>query len=188
MIRATLLLALASLPAVASAQTQESGGASMDIAGEAPSACVVRPPAATSGVNATLEASGGARSEIRIVQMVDPMTAEARATSFNLSLPIVCNGPHRLVLRSGNGGLLRAGATAGQQSGGFAEFLPYQLAAIWDGQDINGRSDAAGGLVVNSARGGAGQMSVSINVAAGGPPLVAGSYSDDIVIEFHVAN
>ena len=188
MIRAATFLALASLPAAASAQTQESGGASIELAGEAPSACVVRPPEATSGVNATLEASGGARSEIRIVQMVDPLSAEARATSFNLSLPIVCNAPHRLVLRSGNGGLLRAGAVPGQQSGGFAEFLPYEVGALWAGQEVNSRSDASGGLVVNSARGGAGQMSVSINVAAGGPPLVAGSYSDDIVIEFHVAN
>ena len=178
---------LAFVPNLALAQTPESGGARFEIIGEAPSACVVRPPSAASGVNATVQSAGSARSEIRIVQMVDSSTGQARATSAELALPIICNAPHRVTLRSRNGGLLREGRT-GRSMGGFAEFLPYRLSALWLGRSAEGASDMADGFVIDSFGGGAGQMSLSIDVPAGGRPLVAGRYADELVIEFQVAN
>ena len=54
------LLALALLPAAASAQPQEGSASSarLEIAGEAPSACLVRGASAGSAVNASYQTSG----------------------------------------------------------------------------------------------------------------------------------
>ncbi len=183
---AVALLALVPSPALA--QAPESGGARFEIIGEAPSACVVRPPSAASGVNATVQPAGSARSEIRIIQMVDSSTGQARATSAELALPIICNAPHRVTLRSRNGGLLREGRTGRSMGGGFSEFLPYRLSALWLGRSAEGASDGADGFVIDSFGGGAGQMSLSIVVPEGGRPLVAGRYADELVVEFQVAN
>ena len=188
MIRRAILLSLLVLPLPALAQTPQSGGARIDINGEAPSACVVRAPSGATGINATVEAAGAGRSEIRITQLVDPASATPRATSAELSLPIICNAPHRLTVRSGNGGLLREGAARGGAEGTFSEFLPYRLAAVWAGQQTQGLSESAGGLSIDSSGGGAGQLLLSIRVEPGGSALVAGRYADDVVISFAVAN
>jgi hypothetical protein len=188
MIRALILFAAASLPGAALAQTQQSGGGRLEIAGDAPSACIVRGAAATGMVNATIGSGDSVGSRIQIVEMADANTAEPRETSVELALPVVCNSPHRLVLRSGNGGLLRAGARGRDAQGGFAEFLPYQMSAVWAGQQAAGASNADGALTIDSAGGRAGQMSVSLKVAKGGTPLVAGTYSDEIIIELQVAD
>jgi hypothetical protein len=148
---------------------------------------VIRGPASVTGVNATVQ-STGTSSQVRIAQMVNPNTAEPERMSVDLSLPIICNGPHRVILRSDNGGLLRAGASAARAQGGFSEFLAYQIDASWAGQRVQAASDHAGGVIIDSAGGGAGRMSVSLKVAPGGNPLVAGAYADAIVIEFLAAD
>jgi spore coat protein U-like protein len=127
-------------------------------------------------------------SSIQIVEMVDVQTSEPRETSVELTLPVICNSPHRLVLRSSNGGLLRAGAVERDTQGGFAEFLPYQITADWADQQTGGASNAGTPLTIGSAGGRAGQMLVSLKVPGGGTPMVAGTYSDDIIIELQVAD
>jgi hypothetical protein len=187
MARLTFLAAAALLvPAASIAQTPQSGGGRLELVGEAPSACVIRGPSAVNAVNATVEETGADSSRIRIVQMVDNASAEARPVAVDLSLPIICNSPHRLTVRTANGGLLRAGAPAPTPQVGFVEFLPYQLQANWAGQEVRGGSRA--GLGIDSASGRAGQMLLSVNVPPGGPRLAFGTYSDDIIIEFQAAN
>jgi hypothetical protein len=183
---ALLALPAIFIPAGLSAQSNETASRTLEIAGEAPNACVIGGPATVNGVNATVQTTG-ASSQVRITQMVDATTAEPKRMSVDLSVRIICNGPHRVVLHSDNGGLLRAGASASRSQGGFSEFVAYEIDATWAGQRVQSASDRAGGVVIESPGGGAGQMSVSLKVAPGGNPLVAGSYSDAITIEFLAA-
>ena len=181
---AILAIASVSVPGIAAAQSAPSGR--LDIVGVAPSACVLQAPTAMNGSNASFQARGTNSGEIRIVEMVDPVSAQPRAVGIDLLLPVICNSPHRLALRSGNGGLRHTGAASANSS--FSDFLPYKVAASWAGQDVSGQTDAGQQVVINSNSGAAGQASVSVNVPGGGSPLLAGGYEDSIVIEFQVAN
>lgn len=183
---AVLPLALAATAAFA--QNPQSAERRIEIFGEAPSACVIRTPGAATGTNASFDATGAASGEIRIIEMVDPMSAEARAASLNLALPVICNAPHRVTLRSGNGGLLRAGGRRGGGQGGFGEFVPYRLTAEWAGRTVQASSDRAAPLTIESRSGRAGDVSISVAIPEGGQPLVAGNYADAVTIEFEVAN
>jgi spore coat protein U-like protein len=179
-------IALASAGALA--QNPRSSEHRIDLYGEAPSACVIRTPGAASGTNASFAAVGASSGEVRITELVDPNNAEPRAASINLALPVICNAPHRVTLRSGNGGLLRAGGQRGSRPGGFGEFLPYQLSAQWAGSQVQASSDRGAPLTIQSQAGRAGDVSISVAIPQGGQPLVAGTYADAVTIEFEVAN
>jgi hypothetical protein len=181
-----LTIACLLAPSLAAAQTNAQPRGRLDIVGEAPSACVTFAPATISSANATLQSQGQGAAEVRITELIDPQTSLARASSINILLPITCNTAHRLVLRSGNGGLLRDGGNAQAQAGGFREFVPYQVSASWSGQNVSAGSDQV--LSINVGDGAAGEASVLINVPAGGAPLVAGGYGDSVVIELRVEN
>jgi hypothetical protein len=187
MLRCTcLVLACVLAPISAFAQTTVPSGR-LDIVADAPSACVAASPGSAAGANATFQSLSAGAAEVRITEMIDPQTSQARASSINILLPIICNTAHRLVLRSGNGGLLRDGGNAQQQAGGFREFVPYQVSASWSGQDVSASSDQ-GDVSINVGDGAAGEASVTIDVPAGGAPLVAGGYGDSVVIELRVEN
>jgi len=186
--RKLLLLALGLVPASAAAQTVDTGGARLEIAGQAPFACVVHDPTTVDATNATVETTSGSSSSIHITQMVDTQTAQARGATVDLSLPVICNGPHSLTLSSSNGGMLRAGGTPAARQGGFAEYVPYRISATWGAGRALGESNQGAPLVIDSNTGRAGNVIVSIDVPRGRDPLVAGAYSDEIVIEFHAAS
>lgn len=188
LIALSLALPIACLSGGALAQTPASAEHRIDIFGEAPSACVVRTPAAASGTNASFDATGATSGEVRIAELVDPNNAEPRAAAINVALPVICNAPHRLTLRSGNGGLLRSGGRRGGGASGFGEFLPYQLSAQWAGNQVQASSDRGAPLVIQSQAGRAGDVSISVAIQPGGRPLVAGTYADAVTIEFEVAN
>ena len=102
-----------------------------------------------------------------------------------LSLPVVCNASHRVELRSANGGLQRAGATG--RGGAFREFLAYQVGLNWAGQSVQ-LDTANRSANINASQPGKGDMVIRIATPAGGGPLVAGQYSDSIVVEVQPAN
>jgi hypothetical protein len=162
----------------------------LEIAGEAPPACVVRAPTATAGTNVTFDPTGPAGGELRIVQLVDPTTAEPLPTSITLAVPVVCNSAHRIELRSLNGGLLRdrGNARNRQSNTGFGEFVPYRVGLAWAGQQRDVTSEEAQTLVVSTVRGAAGDATLSFTLPGGGGPLVAGRYADAIVVEFQATN
>jgi hypothetical protein len=162
----------------------------LELVGEAPAACVLRAPSATAGVNANFDPTGPTSGELRIVQMVDPNTAEPLPTSITLSLPVICNASHRIELRSQNGGLLRdRGNARNRQSGtGFGEFLTYRVGLNWAGQQREATSEEARNLIVSTTRGAAGDATISFSLPGGGGPLIAGRYSDAIIVEFQAAN
>jgi hypothetical protein len=181
-------LALASCTP-AFAQSTDTGLQQLDIAGIANPACLMRGPAATGGVNASFQNISASSGEIRIVELVNPQTAQPRATSINIAMPVICNSAHRLSIISRNGGLKRVSANERNQSGGgFADFLSYSLNAAWAGQSLSQSSDVSGGLNINAANAGAGNMTIGFAVKAGTTPLVAGVYTDSLTIEFRAAN
>jgi hypothetical protein len=188
------LLALAALPAAASAQTVENGRGRLDLSGTAPSACIISAPTSVTGSNASLQESGPQTAQITIGQLADPTTAEPKAASINLALPIICNTAHTLTVTSANGGLVRVGGNASNVTNGFREFLPYQVDVLWAGRSAtwSGRSVAGGGADraanVPVGDGAAGQLSLTIAVPPGGAPLIAGAYADSVVIQLQVAS
>lgn len=184
-----LILPLLLVSAPAFAQSVDTGLRPVEIVGTAAPACLMRAPQDASGVNANFRNIDGSTGEIRIVEMVNPQTALPRNTVLNLAFPIICNSAHLLRVQSNNGGLRRLGSNERNQGrGGFAEFMPYSLSAAWAGQNRSQSSDVAGGLQINSANGGAGTVDVGFAMAAGNVPLIAGTYTDTITVEFRAAN
>jgi hypothetical protein len=177
-------VALIVLSGTAAAQTPSEGQGRIEIVGQAPNACVIRGQGNVTTVNGTYASNGLSSGELRIVEMVDSTTARGRAVSLDLALDVVCNSPHRLMLRSTNGGLLRRGAPAGAPaSGPFVQLVPYSFSASWLGHDVTSQSDSRGLMMIEAAAAGAGQYSLGIRVP-GGEPLVAGTYEDSVVLEF----
>ncbi|MGA9580864.1 MAG: hypothetical protein WBR13_02710 [Allosphingosinicella sp.] len=187
MIRSAAFAILILAPAALAAQTPQTGQGRLEIVGEAASACVVRGPATASATNASYLATGPSGGQLRITEMVSSPQSLSRGATVDLALTVVCNSPHRLVLRSENGGMLRNGGRAGASVGPFAEFLPYEFRAAWLGQDASSLSNGSGPLVMQSNRGGSGQLSVGVIVPEG-TRLAAGDYRDSVIVEFRVAD
>lgn len=185
MIRTLVIAAAIAAPGAAFAQDSVFATGRLEIAGIAPNACVIRTAGGGVGANAVFEPTSTSSGRIRIVDLVDPATAQSRGATMDLTVPVICNGPHRVTLRSGNGGLRREGAATG---GPFASTLPYTYDLVWAGNQSSASSDAGAPLVIDATGARAGQLSLSVNVARGGQPLVAGTYADQIVLEFQSAN
>lgn len=179
--------AFAALPAAA--QQLDTSGQRLELLGDAPAGCVINPPSASNAVNSTFGVNGYASGRVQIVEFVNPQSAQSNASSIELNFPVICNAPHRVLMRSANGGMLRAGANSTTNRGarGFSEFLPYQLQLGWAGQALTRASDAGAGTI-ESAQAGTGDMNLRISTPAGSGPFVAGIYNDNIVIELHAAN
>jgi len=185
------LLAAASLIAVssASAQTVSSGSQAssrLDIFGLAPNACVLSPPIAASGANASFTALGGQTGVIRFTQFVDPRTAQPRGASISLAFPVVCNSAHRITVRTDGRGLARIAGAA--PAAGFRDRLDYQVSADWAGLTASGSSDAPIPIDLRTTNGAAGQVNLLVDVAGGGAPLVAGDYASTLTVELEASN
>lgn len=172
------------------AQQVNTGVQQIEIVGAAPAACVIQGAGASTGVNASFTVTGANSGTVSIAQMADPTTAQPRATSITVQLPVICNSANTLTVRSTTGGLLRVGGNQrnAQQQDAFREFLPYALTANWAGNNVQAASNAGAPLTILSNNGGAGSVQVGFSVPAGGTPLLAGAYADSIIVEFGAAN
>ena len=190
MLRPSLFVAALAIGTGVQAQEVAIGQGRLEIAGQAPAACVLNAPVVSSAQNAAFASTGAASGEIRIVQLGDPQTAQPRAAAIDLALPVICNAPHRLTITSANGGLLRDGGNARnrQSPTGFGELLGFQINATWAGQTSSVLTTTSNTLVINSANGGAGDMDLNIVVPPGGGALVAGRYADTVTVQFQAAN
>lgn len=185
MIRQAAFAILMLAPAGLAAQTPQTGQGRLEIVGEAPGACVVQGPATATATNASYASSGPSSGQLTITQMVSSPQSVSRGATADLALTVVCNSPHHLVLRSENGGMLRAGGRA-DAAGPFAEFLPYEFRAAWLGQNASAASNAGAPLVMGANRGGAGQLSLGV-VVPEGVRLAGGDYRDAVILEFRAA-
>ncbi|MFL6845712.1 MAG: hypothetical protein ACJ8ER_12615 [Allosphingosinicella sp.] len=184
-LRPALLALLLLLSGPLAAQTPQNGQGRLEIVGEAPGACVIRGPATATATNASYVSAGPSAGRLRITEMVGA-GLESRAVTADVELEVVCNSPHRLVLRSENGGMRRVGAS-GRPQGPFAEILPYQLRASWLGQEASSATDGGRALVMQSNQGGAGLLSLGV-VVPPGIKLVGGDYRDSVILEFRAAD
>lgn len=186
--RIALGFGIAVLASPLHAQELDRAGQRLDIAAQAPAACVLAAAAPVEADNAAFSATGANGGQIAIRQLVDANTATSLASSVRLDLPLVCNASHRILLRSANGGLLRAGGSAVTAvAGGFAEFMPYRFGLGWAGQELD-RSSDQGEASINADRPASGSVELRVATLPGQGPLVAGQYSDTIVVEFQPAN
>lgn len=184
-----ILIAAALLVPASAAQAQELTRATqrLELAAIAPVACVMSQPTVGSQSNASFSTTGANSGQVNITEFVDPQNASSRASSIELNLPLVCNASHRVRITSTNGGLLRAGASGTGQGGAFREFLAYTVGVDWSGQSVE-LLTSNNNANISASEPGKGEMTIRIATPAGGGPLVAGQYSDSIVVEVQPAN
>ena len=186
MIRSLIVsIALLAPAALQAQQVADLSQGRLEILGTARPACVIRTPRSSVGNNMRFDPSGAATGQVGITEFVDS-NAVSRGGSIDIDLPVICNSAHRVTVRSGNGGLRRLGPAI--QSGPFAQTLPYSVSTIWGGQNGQLNTDQGGVLTIDSSEARSGLLALSIIFAAGGRPLVAGTYSDQIVVELQAAN
>lgn len=182
-----LIAAALALPTAAQAQELTRGTQRLELAAVAPVACVISQPTVGAQSNASFSATGAASGQVNITQFVDPVNARPQPSSIELNLPLVCNASHRIRITSSNGGLLRAGASGRNRGGAFAEFLAYNVDVDWSGQSVQ-LLTSNNNANINRNAPGKGAMTIRIATPAGSGPLVAGQYSDSIVVEVQPAN
>ena len=185
-LRPLLLAAVfAAAPWAAQAQSAVQGADTSQISfrGDVAAGCLLATPAAPSGDNVIVGSLGPGTADIAISQLVDEDGAPLGATVI-LTLPAICNQAHSLNLLSLNGGLAGDGPEA--TGGPFRSNLPYQVTVSWGGvQQVFESTD--GLLNVEFGQALAGPITITIQIPAGGAPLVAGAYADELVLELGVA-
>ena len=83
-----------------------------------------------------------------------------------------------------NGGLINVDGTPA--GGPFRSVLPYAVAISWgSGSDTYQSGDPA--TTISNGDAATGTVTVTIEIPAGGAPLVAGSYSDQLILELAAA-
>jgi hypothetical protein len=182
MIRNAAIALLLLAPSALAAQTPETGQGRLEIVGEAAGACLIRGQPTATATNATYTAAGSSGGRL-IINMAG---AESLGVKADISLDVVCNTPHRLVVKSDNGGMRRNGATTRPQ-GPFVELLPYSFSAGWLGQNASAQSVGPGRLEMVSNEGGSGQLALGV-VVPQGVRLVGGDYRDAVILEFRAAD
>jgi hypothetical protein len=189
MIRPLAIALLMLVPSALAAQTPQTGQGRLEIVGQAPSACVIQGPGTAVATNATYASTGPSSGQLRIVEMVDrlpPSEGQSHGATADLALTVVCNSPHRLVVRSENGGM-RLNGPSGAPQPFFGTVLPYQFRVGWLGQNASAESNGGGPLVMQSNQGGAGQLSLGV-VLPKGVRLGFGDYRDAVILEFRAAD
>ena len=182
-----LIAAAAAFPAAAQAQELDRASQRLELAAIAPVACVISSPRVSSQANASFSETGSASGQISITQFVDPQSAQPRASSIVLNVPVLCNTSHRVRVTSANGGLLRTGATGRGRGGAFGEFVGYTIGIDWLGQSTE-FSTTNNNANINANQPGRGDAIIRVATPAGGAPLVAGQYRDTIVVEVEPSN
>lgn len=151
--------------------------------GSAPAACLLSTPSATTTDNAVVGGLAPGSADISISQLVGDDGLPVGATIV-LVLPALCNQAHVLDLASVRGGMRSDGPEV--TTGPFRSTLPYQVQVDWAGgtQSYQSDDDALSVSVDDAA---AGVITFTIQIPAGGAPLAAGAYSDELVLELGVA-
>lgn len=161
-------------------------GGQLQITGLAPQACIISAPSENGLANATLSA-GATSAKIVVTKLVDPATAVPLAATVNMAFPVVCNSAHRMTVETRDGGLILQQA-APPPGPGFRNRLGYRVTAMWAGQQAQGSTDSRVPVEIDTSNGAAGELLLTIQIPAGGEPLVAGMYSDSIVLNLQPAS
>lgn len=154
----------------------------IDVQGFAPSACVMAPATLDPGsVNAVLQSASASNADVLVSLNTDAQTRALQAVNVALSVPIKCNAAHKLTVHSQHQGMKPQTPVA--PAPGFASAINYTLSTRWAGQTASFDTASSQDLTINVPDANTGDANVTLNIAGGGPPLVAGNYSDEIVVE-----
>lgn len=176
-----LALAFACAAGAAAAQTLDTAQQRVDLAGTAPSVCKMDAPRSGGGGNIQFSVSSNNAAELDFRALANPTTAVAQATQVSVLFPVICTGPHSLTVSSTNGGLTNPAAPAT----GFATRVDYVLTAQWSTDQKQFQTvGSPTSLNLTESDGVAGDLTVAIAIANGVLPLVSGSYTDQVVVQF----
>ena len=172
----------------AAAQDINRASQRLEMLGNAPAGCVANSARASKQIGATYQDNGPTGGVVVFPNLVDESTAATRASSIELALPVVCNTSHLITVRSYNGALVRLGANAARSgSGGFSETQTYDVALQWQQQTVQLGPQAASAAIA-FGQPAKGDLIVDIAVPRGTNPLVAGTYTDAVVVEIRPSN
>jgi hypothetical protein len=156
------------------------------VLGVAPPICFLTPAQSGSASNITIGSVSASQYVLAIDQLIDPANAQLKPASISLSLRGICNHTHTLTIQTNRGGLqTSSGATPG-----FSNHVDYSASVLWGGSSSSLQtSGIAGQSSPEAVMPGpfAGTLQLQITVGADGAnrlPLLAGTYSDNIVITF----
>ncbi len=180
-------LALAFSASGALAQDVTHATQRLELHGDAPAGCVANSARASKQVGTVYQDNGPTGGVVTFPNLVDESTAAARASSIELALPVVCNTSHLITVRSYNGALVRQGAGGANSAGGFSESQAYNVDLQWQNltAQLGGASSNAAIAYGQPAKG---DLIVDIAVPRGTQPLVAGTYTDAVVVEIRPTN
>lgn len=139
----------------------------------------VVPTGGAGGVNISTTENG---LSVNFNSIADPETAELVPFGLIVSLDMTCNFAHTVTIRSASGGLQ---ASDPSNSDSFTDRADYTVEAQWAGQSAgfstSGTPGEGAGLQIGGLN--AGRFDLEIGSAASSLPLVAGDYTDTLIIE-----
>lgn len=178
------VVTLSLMAVAAQAQVATTPQVQMAFNGQVDAGCVTASPSASAAQNATAKGLVTGSANVMITRLVGedgvPLGAQ-----IVLTMPSTCNQAHTLNLNSLNGGLSNSSG-AGAEGGPFRALLPYTVVVDWAGQSRTFDS-SVGSLTQPVSDAATGPVTVTIQIPSGGAPMVAGSYSDQLVLELGVA-
>ena len=137
------------------------------------------PAGSGGGVNIATTENG---LSVNFNSIADPETAELVPFGLIVSLDMTCNFAHTVTIRSVSGGLQ---ASDPSNSDTFTDRADYTVEAQWAGQSAefstSGTPGEGAGLQIGGLN--AGRFDLEIGSAASSLPLVAGDYTDTLIIE-----
>ncbi len=159
----------------------------LELHGDAPAGCVANSARASKQIGTTYQDNGPTGGVVTFPLLVDESTATARASSIELAVPVVCNTSHVITVRSYNGAFIRVGAGGANSTGGFSESLGYDVGLQW--QDLTAQlTPSSTNAAIAYGQPAKGDLIVDIAVPRGTRPLVAGTYTDAVVVEIRPTN
>ncbi len=178
---AAAALVLAAAPV--HAQTVNTTTQQLAFNGVAAPGCIMLAASSPDSDNASLTSSTPGAADILIDQLVGADGVPVGATVV-LTLPAACNQAHVLTMGSQNGGLVNPdGASVASP---FRALLPYAATVAWaSGSETYDSANPA--VTISQGDAAVGSITVTIEIPAGGAPLVAGAYSDQLVLELAAA-
>lgn len=185
-----LLSTTAGAQGVTGGTTSESdgvGGRDLSFEGSVAPACVMRQPNSVRQNNATVTV--GTTGDVNVdlqSGFLDRTTGVPNAVDVAISFPITCNTAHSIHVESQRGGLVNPAVTG--TDGPFRSRLDFTLELRWAGGTQTFDTTSARMMDVAIPNAATGSADVRIAIPGGGTPLVAGIYSDTIIIQIEATS
>lgn len=175
--------------ALCSSTTHAGAEQNMGIGGDVPPMCkVASAPTRTDSTNMRLGQADLSEATIIIDELIDPQTAQLKASSINLRFDVTCNGPHQVEIRSRDGALKPQNLPE-ILTERFNPQVNYIATLTWNNDtlaitaDGNAASTQAGSTTAFAVAGTA-ELEVRVDASINDMtrPVVEGVYSDTLVI------